>query len=319
MKHRPNAAKAAFTLVELLVVIAIIGVLVALLLPAVQAAREAARRTQCVNQMKQLGLAIHNFHDVNNIFPAADDEFVNNKGTAVQHAWVPRIFPFIEQQALFDRYDFQTNWDNANTNGAANGPIKQIVPGTQCPSAPKQAQRLQGQNRACYDYPATTERLYPNPFLNANQASAVAVSDPHFIGVLGHNKVTGGSNDPARHRFASVTDGTSNTFLLAECAGRNQQWWMGKRQGGTFNNGPWGQPNARIKIGGCSTTSMSAANGPRAVNCLNDKEIYSFHPAGANVCMADGSVRSVSTSLDLNVAVALLTRERGETIATTDF
>jgi prepilin-type N-terminal cleavage/methylation domain-containing protein/prepilin-type processing-associated H-X9-DG protein len=303
-----------FTLVELLVVIAIIGVLVALLLPAVQSAREAARRMQCTNNLKQLGLAIHNHHDVFGIFPAARDNFLNNAGVAVLHSWVPRILPFIEQQALYERYNFQTNWDDAATNDAPGGPIKTHINGFLCPSAPGKNQRMQAQNRGCFDYPATTERLYPNPYLNAAQASAVQIADPYYIGVLGHNKITNGVNDPCRRKFSNITDGTSNTFLLAECAGRNQFWFMGQRQAGTKSNGPWAQPNSRIQIGGCDPNNINAANGPRAVNCINDKEIYAFHPSGANVCMADGSVRFVSVSLDINVAYALLTRERGEQI-----
>jgi len=321
MRKRREARNLGFTLVELLVVIAIIGVLVALLLPAVQSAREAARRTQCINQIKQLGLAVHNFHDVNNIFPASQDQFVNNAGATVGHSWVTRILPFIEQQALYERYNWQKAWDDGPTNDAVGGPIRTHVNGFLCPSAPGKALRLQGQNRGCFDYPATTERLYPNPFLNAYQDSAVKQSDPYFIGVLGHNKVTSGVNDPCRRRFASITDGTSSTFLLAECAGRNQYWWMGKRQTGTKNNGPWANPGSRIQIGGCDPVNIAnaAGPGPRAVNCIDDKEIFGFHPAGANVCMADCSVRLVSINLDINIAYALLTRERGEQLLSTDF
>src|SRR6478609_9647373 len=105
--HQPG-----FTLVELLVVIAIIGVLVALLLPAVQAARESARRMQCTNQMKQLGLALHNFHDTNKIFPAALDELTTSPSTGNlwKASWVPHILPYIEQQALFQAYRFDRDW-----------------------------------------------------------------------------------------------------------------------------------------------------------------------------------------------------------------
>ena len=116
-----------------------------------------------------------------------------------------------------------------------------------------------------------------------------------------------------------ITDGTSNTFLLAECAGRNTYWWMGKRQATNASNGPWANPAARLQIGGCDPAnanypaSTNNVAGPKVVNCINHKEIYAFHPSGANVVLADGSVRHVQANLDLNVAVALLTRERGET------
>src|SRR3954471_23461251 len=114
---RPYRQERGFTLVELLVVIAIIGVLVALLLPAVPLAREAARRIQCSNQIKQLGLALHNFHDVNQMFPAAEDDLPTSPSNAVWKAsWVPRIFPFIEQQALYSQYRFDRDWQDASTN-----------------------------------------------------------------------------------------------------------------------------------------------------------------------------------------------------------
>jgi prepilin-type processing-associated H-X9-DG protein len=124
--------------------------------------------------------------------------------------------------------------------------------------------------------------------------------------------------------MAQITDGTSNTFLLAECAGRNTYWWMGKRQAINIpgGGGPWANPNSRLQIGGCDPADMKyptsgATNnvpGPRAVNCINSKEMYAFHPGGANVVFADGSVRHVPANLDLNVAYSLLTRDRGENV-----
>jgi len=314
MNYRPFPRRSGFTLVELLVVIAIIGVLVALLLPAVQAAREAARRMQCTNNMKQLALALHNHHDTNLIFPAALDEIPNPAGGTWNHSWVPRILPYIEQQALLQQYRFDQAWDAAAGNDKAGGPIKQNIPGFLCPSAPGKNHRQQAQSRACFDYPATTERNFPNAFLSASQSSAVATSDPFYIGVLGHNKVVNGTAALARRRFADITDGTSNTILLAECAGRNQWFFMGKRQPTNAAAGPWAAPNSRIQIGGCDPNNINNATGPKAINCRNDKEIYSFHPSGANLALADGSVRHVGNSLSLDIAVALLTRERGETI-----
>src|SRR5262245_23944515 len=141
--------QAGFTLVELLVVIAIIGVLVALLLPAVQSAREAARRTQCTNQIKQFGLARHNFHDVNLAFPAARDQLPSstNLATPFIASWVPRVLPFIEQQAMYDQYDFNQTWDNTGVGGNANattGVVLKEVKGFLCPSAPNKQSRDKG-------------------------------------------------------------------------------------------------------------------------------------------------------------------------------
>jgi prepilin-type N-terminal cleavage/methylation domain-containing protein/prepilin-type processing-associated H-X9-DG protein len=327
MKRHFGARSVGFTLVELLVVIAIIGVLVALLLPAVQAARESARRMQCTNNLKQMGLALHNFHDVNKIFPAALDELGNSPSlnSLWTASWTPHILPFIEQQGVFQAYRFDRNWSDGATNDASGGPIKQNIKTFECPSAPPRNTRPLNTNRANIDYAAPTERQFPNPFLNAHQSSAVSQSDPNYIGVLGRNVLLA-VNPPAHRlanrRMANITDGTSNTFLIAECAGRNTFWWMGKRQATTISNGPWANPAARLQIGGCDPsnpnypTSTNNVAGPRAVNCINHKEIYAFHPSGANVCMADASVRHLPANIDLNVVYALLTRERGESTPT---
>jgi prepilin-type N-terminal cleavage/methylation domain-containing protein/prepilin-type processing-associated H-X9-DG protein len=316
-------SREGFTLVELLVVIAIIGVLVALLLPAVQAAREAARRTQCTNNIRQLGLAVHNFHDVNQVFPASQDQWVNSKGATIGCSWHTRILPFIEQQAVYQLYNFDAAWDDNKTNAVPQtGVICTKIKGFICPSAPAPNARPVNNGRGNTDYAATTELNRPNPYLNAYVYSAIQASDPNFIGVMGHNKVVGGTTVvPANHRFASVTDGTSMTFLIAECAGRNTPFFMGNLQRGAGNrsNGPWANNGSRINMGGCDPNNPAAATGPKAVNCINDKEIYGFHTNGAMACMCDGSVRFLSNNLDLNIAVSLLTRERGEMLSTTDF
>src|SRR4051812_16019590 len=100
--------RSGFTLIELLVVIAIIGVLIALLLPAVQQAREAARRAQCSNNLKQIGLALHNFTDVRGYLPSSD----RPPGNSVRHAWVTNALPYIEQGILFDAYNYDQGWDS---------------------------------------------------------------------------------------------------------------------------------------------------------------------------------------------------------------
>src|SRR6476646_2441033 len=145
MTRRTWEAKGGFTLVELLVVIAIIGVLVALLLPAVQAAREAARRMQCTNNLKQLGIALHNFHDSRQSFPAALDELITSPVTgsgAGTAAWTAHILPYIEQQAVYQVYRFDRDWADTSTNAIPNtGPICAKIKVFLCPSAPGQNTR----------------------------------------------------------------------------------------------------------------------------------------------------------------------------------
>src|SRR5262245_55260474 len=207
---RTGFTRIGFTLVELLVVIAIIGVLVALLLPAVQAAREAARRTQCTNNIRQLGLAVHNFHDVNLVFPASQDQWINSKGATIGCSWHTRVLPFIEQQAIYQQYNFDAAWDDAATNAKPfTGIISTKIKGFLCPTAPPENTRPVNNGRGNTDYAATTEVNRPNTYLNAHVWSAIQRRDPNFIGVLGHNKVSGTDLVPARYRFSVVTDATS--------------------------------------------------------------------------------------------------------------
>jgi prepilin-type processing-associated H-X9-DG protein len=269
----------------------------------------------CSNNMKQLGLALHNHHDAMGELPAALEQFPGPNGTVLGHSWTPRVLPYIEQENLFRQYRFDIDWD-AGTNTAVGGPIRVKVATFLCPSAPEGGRHA---NRGCLDYAATTERNWPNPWVSATQAPFVSTGDPYFIGVLGHTKVVNGVQDKARRRIVDITDGTSNTMLLAECAGRNRRFQMGREVTGTWTAGPWANPGSRIQIGGFNPASPGDATGPCAVNCINNKEIYSFHTGGANVVMADGSVRFLKATASLDVVLQLLTRARGEVITNDPF
>src|SRR5262249_50802557 len=191
MQVSHSTRRVAFTLIELLVVIAIIAILIGLLLPAVQKIREAANRMKCSNNLKQLGLGLHNHHDAMGEFPPARErKFSATTQGFVTHSWTPKILPYIEQDNLFRQYRFDINWDAngppAPGNGGPGGAIREKLAVFLCPSAPQTGRHA---NRACLDYPATTERNWPTPagypFVSAQEAPFVATGDPQFLRTLG--------------------------------------------------------------------------------------------------------------------------------------
>jgi prepilin-type processing-associated H-X9-DG protein len=278
------------TVLELLVVIAIIGVLLGLLVPAVQKARQAAARIACANNLKQLGLALQGFHAVKGGFPAAQTSLPNQK-KKVGIGWVPFILPYIEQEALFHEYDFKARWDEPS-NAVA---VTRRIPLLLCASAP--GERVGLAKRGVGDY-APTCTLISSPFM-----ASPPPKDKTFVGVLGKN---------VNRKITEITDGASNTLLLAEDAGFPAEWTMGKMTEVKFGTTAWASANNILRIGGFNPATGTTP-GPCAVNCYNKHEIYSFHPGGANVLFADGATRFLGAAADINVVSALVTRRGGET------
>ncbi|MSR31419.1 MAG: DUF1559 domain-containing protein [Gemmataceae bacterium] len=295
-----------FTLIELLVVIAIIAILIGLLLPAVQKVREAANNSKCQNNLKQLGLGLQNHHDSLGGFPAAREE-AGPVNAPWLHSWTARVLPYIEQEALYKLYRFDQTWDDRTWNYNANGPIKQKVSVFVCPSTPIE----RGDDRGCLDYAATCNRTLPNPYLSAAQTTAVTANDDSFFGILGQTRYVNGVLSISLRKHTDIKDGSSNTLMLAECAGRNILYAQGKPIG-TIGNGPWANMGSRINVGGFDPANPNSPVGPIAVNGINDREVYAFHSAGANVVMGDGSVKMLKSSATVDLVMMLLTREREE-------
>jgi prepilin-type N-terminal cleavage/methylation domain-containing protein len=288
-------AKRAFTLVELLVVIAIIGVLVALLLPAVQAAREAARRSTCQNNLKQLVYGIHLFESAKNEFPAAIEPGYNGDNrpltttTNYMHSWMPYILPYVEQAALHRRYRFDKHWNDPTTNREITGADQNTaadVPQWMCPTTP----RLY---KGRLDYAALV-----GPGLSSNEGwkNGENWSLGILIAVPGHG---GDANviPNKRIKHKQVTDGTSKSVLLGECAGRDVYA---------------SNPNQPAPHAFWANGDHAFAHHGSAVNITPVDELYSDHTSGLHLGFADASVRFFSAQTSKRVIDAITTRAGDE-------
>ncbi|UUO05268.1 DUF1559 domain-containing protein [Blastopirellula sp. J2-11] len=296
MSTRTSRKRFAFTLVELLVVIAIIGVLIALLLPAVQQAREAARRSQCNNNLKQWNLAFHNHSDVFKHFPVG-----RQNGTfGPRRTWVVTAWPFVEQLALFDQYDLTKHFhesphivQSADTGLCAN-PVDIYF----CPS--------DGGSRLWKgDVYWRSRANYVVGFGDNAAANAALRSAPFKY----NEKVD----------FRDITDGTSNTMMISEIVKAAEDTNNDER-GDIFNDdiaAAWfsthSTPNSGVdSLRVCVNT---APNPPCDTGSTKKNSARSKHPGGVNVGFGDGSVRFISQTIDLATYQALGTTQGGEVIA----
>jgi prepilin-type N-terminal cleavage/methylation domain-containing protein/prepilin-type processing-associated H-X9-DG protein len=338
----PAGRPRGFTLVELLVVIAIIGVLVSLLLPAVQAARESSRRTRCVNQVRQLALAAHNFHDVNDRFPPGVMQLKFNGAPQFRGVSLfVKLLPYLEQANL------ASNWDESdpltNTVGGATAKTAAKLPVLLCPS----------------DYlsrnPIDTgsDRWYGLTNYGGNGGSRSY--DPQFATNDGVFFVIGSGSQTAPGgqavRMSEVSDGLSNTILFGERShtDRNHDSFAaafagggggGGGGGGIFINamgtvGWWAPSGGRLAAGdvtmsayapinyrvprshGDASSMTPAASDMNSYLFYNDRRICAFgsnHPGGANFALADGSTRFLRDALGLTDLQRLCVRDDGQTV-----
>ncbi|WP_020474067.1 DUF1559 domain-containing protein [Zavarzinella formosa] len=319
LKDLRKKNRRGFTLIELLVVIAIIAILIGLLLPAVQKIREAANRMKCSNNLKQLGLALHNHESSYGYLPSSIRP--NGSTTAPRVSWVIPTLAYIEQDNLRKNYDLTTTWGSST-----NLPItSQVLKGFQCPSGLNPS-RLDGDPQtstwnivAITDYAASTQVAALATLVNAT-------GQPQY-GILQKN-VTG-------NYFSGVTDGLSNTIMITESAGRPQIYRVGKpfstAPTNKVNGGGWARPASDLDYYG-SSADGTTINGPCAVNCTNGFDYqgypetavgfgtegssapYSFHTGGVNTLLGDGSVRFVKSTVTSAVFAAMVTRANGETV-----
>jgi prepilin-type processing-associated H-X9-DG protein len=308
------------TLIEVLVAIAIIAILIGLLVPAVQKAREAASRMQCANNLKQLALAMHNYHGRNSTFPPA---YINTgryltSGFNFTHGWAAFLLPDIEQQSLANLYQWGFP-QYAPENGQV---VATPLPVFQCPSAQEQNRYMTtgpfkyfGTKGACGDYTIT---LGVHPLL-VQTGWVDHVGD--YRGALNNTRTSTLTVSSTRRGTCvnDIADGTSNTLLLVEDAGRPRLWQAGNAgPDNVLEGGPWDHFKGPVILQG-STFDGTAKPGPCALNCNNDQEVYAFHTGGANAAFADGHVRFLIQGISIRIMARLITRAGDEVASDSDF
>jgi prepilin-type N-terminal cleavage/methylation domain-containing protein/prepilin-type processing-associated H-X9-DG protein len=340
-------ARGGFTLIELLVLIAIIAILVALIRPGVQRAREAARRTECANNLKQIGIAIHNFHDTKRKLPSSGRP---SQASTIRFGLFTQLLPYLDQQVLWDQYDPTVNWSHVN-----NLPVtKKQVPVFLCPSAPHQNNQLD-HNPDGFD-PATTNWVgivavgdYAGSLGVAPELETYGAGLTPPIAIAGSSSPTTGSTDGSTHitngflpknsslTLSEITDGVSNTIAVWESAGRPFVYRRGTLVSDDLtvahtNGGGWARPASDVLFNGSSANGdtfpgsfINRTNGydhadevydttgyPVPYGTEGSSQPFAFHGSGLNALFGDGSVKFIDEGIEIGVAAALVTRNGGK-------
>ena len=323
VNHLPHWRNRGFTLVELLVVIAIIGVLIGLLLPAVQAAREAARRMSCQNNLKNIGLALHNYHDTHRVLPPGGFSFVHpnpsssNVNTAFRncnHSYLVSILHFVEEGNLYEQFNPIQGW-----LGRPNRRAVTTIPSLyQCPSSVNLTSTLSGETILDADdnvigemfsghYVGNMGPIGPNYRNLCDRNGSTPAPNCRSGNEISDQGVLGGESI----RFAAILDGLSNTIMIGELSGAQI------RSGAVAPRG-WSR--------GCSNDSCgNSKNVKYGINIqgfisgeFNNMSFSSNHVGGTHLVLADGSVKFVSENVDMELYLATASRD-GREVDVIDF
>ncbi len=337
--HLPSShPRRGFTLIELLVVIAIIAVLVGLLVPAVQKVREAANRMSCSNNMKQLGLAAHNYASssgtlppditVNIGYPPGGAGQPGSPYPAIVHSPQVNLLPFIEQESLYKNYSMDFPWFSSpmivpgtpDNQAVCRNPVKTFI----CPSTPGGANRkVSGSFTFGSKFPFTDFAVTDYAVCSSIKTGSITffgypaglTQDALYSAMQPFMKGAGmpllGAAASNPNSFGAILDGTTNTILICESAGRPVGYTGGVPNGKNHSDAGWGNHENSYGLDGAVSRTSTSSPGNCVINCHNDNETYSFHPSGANHVYADGSVHFVRDSISPTIYAALITARGG--------